>query len=66
VIWLSISGVVEHAETGKPMRAYGILQDITEGKAYEEQIHLLMREVNHRAKNHAQSCASDRPPDRDP
>jgi PAS domain S-box-containing protein len=51
VIWLSISGVVEHAETGKPLRAYGILQDITERKAYEEQIHLLMREVNHRAKN---------------
>jgi PAS domain S-box-containing protein len=51
VIWLSISGVVEHAETGKPLRAYGILQDITERKAHEERIHLLMREVNHRAKN---------------
>jgi PAS domain S-box-containing protein len=51
VIWLSISGVVEHARTGKPLRAYGILQDITERKAHEEQIHLLMREVNHRAKN---------------
>jgi PAS domain S-box-containing protein len=51
VIWLSISGVVEHAETGKPLRAYGILQDITERKAHEDQIHLLMREVNHRAKN---------------
>ena len=51
VIWLNISGVVEHAETGKPLRAYGILQDITERKAHEEQIHLLMREVNHRAKN---------------
>jgi PAS domain S-box-containing protein len=51
VIWLSISGVVDHVETGKPLRAYGILQDITERKAQEEQIHLLMREVNHRAKN---------------
>ena len=51
MIWLSISGVVEHAQTGKPLRAYGILQDITERKAHEEQIHLLMREVNHRAKN---------------
>jgi PAS domain S-box-containing protein len=50
-VWLSISGVVEHAQTGKPLRAYGILQDITERKAHEEQIHLLMREVNHRAKN---------------
>jgi PAS domain S-box-containing protein len=51
VIWLSISGVVDHVETGKPLRAYGILQDITEWKAQEEQIHLLMREVNHRSKN---------------
>jgi PAS domain S-box-containing protein len=51
VIGLSISGVVERAETSKPLRAYGILQDITERKAHEERIHLLMREVNHRAKN---------------
>jgi PAS domain S-box-containing protein len=51
VIWLSISGIVEHAETGKPLRAYGILQDVSERKAHEEQVHLLMREVNHRAKN---------------
>jgi PAS domain S-box-containing protein len=51
VIWLSISGLVEHAETGKPRRAHGILQDITERKAHEDQIHLLLREVNHRAKN---------------
>src|SRR5258708_8440081 len=26
-------------------------QDVTERKAHEEQVHLLMREVNHRAKN---------------
>jgi PAS domain S-box-containing protein len=51
MVWLSISGVVEHTEIGGPLRAYGILQDITERKAHEEQIHLLMREVNHRAKN---------------
>jgi PAS domain S-box-containing protein len=51
MIWLSISGVIEHAETSKPLRAYGILQDITDRKAHEEQIHLLMREVNHRSKN---------------
>jgi PAS domain S-box-containing protein len=51
VVWLSISGLVEHAETGKPRRAHGILQDITERKVREEQVHLLMREVNHRAKN---------------
>jgi PAS domain S-box-containing protein len=51
MMWLTVSGVVEHVQIGKPLRAYGILQDITERKAHEEQIHLLMREVNHRAKN---------------
>jgi PAS domain S-box-containing protein len=51
VIWLSFSGVIEHADTGEPLRAYGILQDVTDRKADEEQIRLLMREVNHRAKN---------------
>ena len=51
VIWLSISGVIEHTETGKPLRAYGILQDVTERKVREEREYLLMREVNHRAKN---------------
>ncbi len=29
----------------------GIIRDVTERKRYEEQIRLLMREVNHRAKN---------------
>ena len=38
VIWLSISGVVEQVETGKPVRAYGILQDITERKAQNDAI----------------------------
>ena len=28
-----------------------LAQDVTERKAHEEQVHLLMREVNHRAKN---------------
>jgi PAS domain S-box-containing protein len=28
-----------------------VAQDVTERKAHEEQVHLLMREVNHRAKN---------------
>jgi PAS domain S-box-containing protein len=28
-----------------------VAQDVTEQKAHEEQVHLLMREVNHRAKN---------------
>jgi two-component sensor histidine kinase len=35
VIWLSISGIIEHGETAEPLRAYGILQDVTERKAGE-------------------------------
>jgi two-component sensor histidine kinase len=40
--------------TGRERRAVsniGTLQDITERKAREEREHLLMREINHRAKN---------------
>jgi PAS domain S-box-containing protein len=32
-------------------RLFCMAQDVTERKAHEEQVHLLMREVNHRAKN---------------
>lgn len=49
--WLSTVGVVEHAGTGEPLRAYGIQQDITERKRRDEQVSLLSKEVNHRAKN---------------
>jgi PAS domain S-box-containing protein len=51
VVWLSVAGTIDHDGAGKPVKAYGIAQDITERKQREEQITLLMREVNHRANN---------------
>ena len=50
-IWLSVTGTIDHDANGRPARAYGIAQDITERKRHEEQIALLMREVNHRTNN---------------
>ena len=51
IVWLSVTGAIDHDPAGKPLKAYGIAQDITERKRREEQITLLMREVNHRANN---------------
>ncbi len=36
---------------GRPLRNTGVILDITERKEREEREHLLMREMNHRAKN---------------
>ncbi|MFX9669145.1 HWE histidine kinase domain-containing protein, partial [Acinetobacter baumannii] len=38
-------------QTGLAAQVTGIIVDITERKLYEEKILMLMREVNHRAKN---------------
>jgi two-component sensor histidine kinase len=38
-------------ESGRPLRNTAVILDITERKAREEKEHLLMREINHRAKN---------------
>jgi hypothetical protein len=37
--------------SGRPLRTIAVILDITEHKEREEKVHLLMREVNHRAKN---------------
>jgi two-component sensor histidine kinase len=52
--WVEIHGLANFEGAGSEWRAVslvGTVQDITERKRHEEQMHLLMREVNHRAKN---------------
>ena len=50
-IWVSDSARIISGEHGDPDRVIGMVIDISELKAREEQIFLLMKEVNHRAKN---------------
>jgi PAS domain S-box-containing protein len=52
--WMTCAGRVEFHDgpaSGIPCRIVGACVDITERKLQEDQIHLLMREVNHRSKN---------------
>jgi PAS domain S-box-containing protein len=54
VRWVESHGVAYFAGTGPERRVVsfgGTVQDITERKEREEKEHLLMREINHRAKN---------------
>jgi PAS domain S-box-containing protein len=54
VRWVEAHGLVHFEGAGRERRAVimvGTAQDITERKGREEKEHLLMREINHRAKN---------------
>lgn len=51
VRWQYERGQVEFSGDGRPLRLIGISQDVTDRKNYEQHTQLLMREVNHRAKN---------------
>jgi PAS domain S-box-containing protein len=54
VRWVEAHGLAYFEGGGRERRAVsfiGTVQDITERKQHEEREHLLMREVNHRAKN---------------
>ncbi|UEM02849.1 PAS domain-containing protein [Skermanella rosea] len=52
--WVSSEGRVLCDPAGRPCRALGITQDITEAKHWEQRQELLLREVNHRVKNSLQ------------
>jgi PAS domain S-box-containing protein len=49
--WLLSRGRVEHAADGTPLRGLGVLLDVTSRRQAEEHRELLLREVDHRAKN---------------
>jgi PAS domain S-box-containing protein len=54
VRWVESNGLAYFEGTGPERRVVsfgGTIQDITERKQHEEKEHLLMREINHRAKN---------------
>ena len=54
VRWVEAHGLAYFEGSGRELRLVsftGTAQDITERKQHEEREHLLMREVNHRAKN---------------
>ncbi len=50
VRWLRSAGAIEHTGTGQ-RRAIGVYMDVTESKARDEHLLLLMRELAHRSKN---------------
>jgi PAS domain S-box-containing protein len=65
--WVEVHWLAYFEEAERKRRAasvVGTVQDITERKEREEKEHLLMREVNHRAKNMLSVVDSIAPPDR--
>jgi PAS domain S-box-containing protein len=50
-VWARTTVNVIRDGLGRPLRHTAVIQDVTESKEREEKEHLLMREVNHRAKN---------------
>jgi PAS domain S-box-containing protein len=51
VVWARTTVNVIRDGFGRPSRNMGVVLDITDRKEREEREHLLMREINHRAKN---------------
>ena len=49
--WLLMRAEVTLGASGMPVRAVGVIMDISQRKRSEEHVQLLMREVNHRSKN---------------
>jgi len=50
-VWARTTVNVIRDESGRPLRNTAVILDITERKEREVKEHLLMREINHRAKN---------------
>jgi PAS domain S-box-containing protein len=50
-VWARVTANIIRDASGHPLRDTAVVQDMTERKQREEQVQLLMREINHRAKN---------------
>jgi two-component sensor histidine kinase len=50
-VWVHITGTAVRRNDGSVDHFVAVIQDISERKQHEEREHLLMREINHRAKN---------------
>jgi two-component sensor histidine kinase len=50
-VWARTTANLIRNESGRPSRNTAVILDFTERKEREEKEHLLMREINHRAKN---------------
>src|SRR5262249_7646257 len=50
-VWARVTANVVRDRYGQPLRNTAVILDITGHKEREEKEHLLMREINHRAKN---------------
>jgi PAS domain S-box-containing protein len=50
-LWSFVSSALPPASGDRRRLFVCVAQDVTDQKAHEEQVHLLMREINHRAKN---------------
>ncbi len=51
IVWVRATLNLISGEDGRPLRTTAVIQDINERKRAEEHAQVLMREVNHRAKN---------------
>ena len=49
-LWRFVSSALATRSDGRRL-FLSVAQDVTDQRAHEEQVHLLMREINHRAKN---------------
>ncbi|HEY0435149.1 MAG TPA: PAS domain-containing protein, partial [Phenylobacterium sp.] len=50
-VWVRVAGVLSLGPDGRPYRAVGIVEDVTERKREESQRLTLMAELDHRVKN---------------
>jgi PAS domain S-box-containing protein len=63
LLWRFVTSALGSQSDGQRLFV-SVAQDVTERKAHEDQVRVLLGEVNHRARKHAWCRAGNRPPDR--